>query len=71
MANETAFVMKMSNVKYGSGVTREVGYDMQALGAKRVMVLTDPNLVSSSPVTITLNSLRHQGIEAVLFDECV
>ena len=68
MVNETAFVMKMSNIKYGSGVTREIGYDMRELGAKRVMVLTDPNLVSSLPVTITLDSLRHQGIETVLFD---
>ena len=68
MENETAFVMKMSNIKYGSGVTREVGFDMQTLGAKRVMVLADPNLVGNSPVNITLESLRHQGIEAVLFD---
>ena len=68
MENETAFVMKMSNIKYGSGVTREVGFDMQTLGAKRVMVLADPNLAGCSPVNITLESLRHQGIEAVLFD---
>lgn len=68
MENETAFVMKMSNIKYGSGVTREAGFDMQTLGAKRVMVLVDPNLAGCSPVNITLESLRRQGIEAVLFD---
>ena len=67
MENETAFVMKMSNIKYGPGVTREVGFDMKTLGAKRVMVVADPNLVNLSPVNITLESLEHQGIETQLF----
>ena len=44
--------MKMSNISYGSGVTREVGYEMKALGAKRVMVVADPNLVNSDPVSL-------------------
>ena len=67
MENETAFVMKMSNIKYGPGVTREVGFDMKTLGAKRVMVLADPNLINLSPVNITLESLEDQGIETQLF----
>ncbi len=41
MQPETAFTMAASNIKYGPGVTREVGWDMQQLGAKRVMVVTD------------------------------
>jgi hydroxyacid-oxoacid transhydrogenase len=69
MVNETAFVMKMSNIKFGPGVTREVGFDMKTLGATRVMVVADPNLVNSDPVSITLDSLRLQGIETVLFDD--
>lgn len=65
---ENAFVMNTSTIKYGPGVTREVGFDMQALGAKRVLVLVDPNLVDSDPVSITLDSLRRHGIETVVFD---
>jgi hydroxyacid-oxoacid transhydrogenase len=42
---------------------------MQQLGAKRVMVVTDPNLAKSEPVSITLEALRAGGIEAVLFDQ--
>ena len=68
MENETAFVMKMSNIKYGPGVTREVGFDMKTLDAKRVMVVADPNLINRSPVNITLESLKHQGIETTLFE---
>lgn len=68
MQNESAFVMKMSNIKFGSGVSREVGFDMKKLGAKRVMVVADPNLVNSPPVNITLESLKVQGIQTELFE---
>ena len=44
MALETAFTMDTSSVKFGMGVTREVGFDMRSLGAKRVMVVVDPAL---------------------------
>ena len=68
MTLETAFSMDTSSIKYGSGVTREVGYEMRRLGARRVMVVTDPGLASSEPVSTTLDSLRAEGIDAVLFD---
>jgi hydroxyacid-oxoacid transhydrogenase len=41
---------------------------MKRLGASRVMVVTDPNLAESRPVKVTLDALRSEGIEAVLFD---
>ena len=69
MIFETAFTMDTSSIKFGPGVTREVGHDMQQLGAKRVMVVTDPNLANSQPVAGTLAALRAVGIDAVLFDQ--
>ena len=69
MTFETSFTMDTSSIKYGPGVTREVGHDMRQLGAKRVMVVTDPNLSASEPVAITLEALRAESIEAVLFDQ--
>ncbi len=68
MPFETAFTMDTSSIKYGPGVTREVGADVRALGAHRVMVLTDPNLAGSDPVAITRDALRAEGIDAVLYD---
>jgi hydroxyacid-oxoacid transhydrogenase len=50
------------------GATREVGADMRRLGARRVMVLTDPNLSNSEPVAVTLEALRAEGMAATLFD---
>ena len=68
MINETAFSMDTSSIKYGPGVTREVGYEMHRLGARRVMVLTDPRMAQSEATTVTLDSLRAEGIDAVLYD---
>lgn len=69
MTFETAFIMDTSSIKYGPGVTREVGHDMKELVARRVMVVTDPNLADSEPVSVTLEALRKEGIDAVLFDQ--
>ena len=66
---ETAFTIDSSSIKYGPGATKEVGYDMKKLGASRVLVVTDPNIAESEPVQISLESLRNEGLEAVLFDK--
>ena len=68
MAFETTFTMDTSSIKYGPGVTAEVGYEMKRLGARRVMVLIDPNLSGSEPVAVALESLREAGIDGVVYD---
>ena len=68
MTNETAFSMDTSSIKYGPGVTREVGYEMHRLGARRVMVVTDPRMAQSEATTVTMGSLRAEGVDAVLYD---
>ena len=41
---EYAFEMACSNIRYGEGVTREVGMDLENLGVRNVCVLTDKNV---------------------------
>ena len=69
MPNETAFSMDTSSIKYGPGVTREIGFDMTVYGCRRVMVVTDPYLSSTEPVAVAMESLRDAGIDAVLYDQ--
>ncbi len=69
MAFESAFSMDTSSIKYGPGVTREIGWDMEEQGARRVMVVTDPGMTGSEAISITLESLGKHGIDAVLFDQ--
>ncbi len=68
MPHETGFTMDTSSIKFGPGMTREVGSDAARLGCRRVMVVTDSQLASLTPVTVTLASLAEAGIDTVLFD---
>ncbi len=68
-ALETAFTMDTSSIKFGPGVTREIGYDMSRYGVRRVMVLTDPNLADSEAVQIVCEALKASGIDPVLYDQ--
>src|SRR5436853_3342114 len=68
MALEYAFELASSSIRFGPGVTREIGMDLAEMNAKRVMVLTDPNLAKLSPVATVLESLRDNRISCSLFD---
>ncbi|MCU0584843.1 MAG: iron-containing alcohol dehydrogenase [Desulfobacterales bacterium] len=68
MKLENAFTMDTSSIKYGPGVTREIGFDMEELGCRRVAVITDGNLRESDPVNLTMEALRGRKIDAVLYD---
>src|SRR5947209_1815296 len=68
MRYETAFSTEASGIKFGPGVTREVGHDMSQWDARRVMVVTDPYLAGKEPVLRVLEALGASGIEATLFD---
>jgi hydroxyacid-oxoacid transhydrogenase len=68
ITTDTAFAIDNSSIHFGPGVTREVGFEMRRLGAKRVMVVTDPRLKDSRAVGITMESLAAEGVDAVLFD---
>src|SRR5689334_9817831 len=68
MTHEIAFEMAVSSVRFGPGVTREVGMDLADLGAKNVLVLTDPVVRELPPVQIVLESLNANGIRATIYD---
>ena len=68
MSHEIAFEMAASTVRFGAGVTREVGMDLVDLGVRRALVVTDPNLTRLAPVQSVLGALDAAGVEAVLYD---
>ena len=53
LEKEYAFEMTTSNLRYGPGVTKEVGMDVQNLGIKKLCVFTDKNV----SVVLMLNEL--------------
>lgn len=64
-----AFEMACSTIRYGVGVTKEIGMDMVNMKAKHVCVMTDSNLVNLSPVKDTLDSLSKHGIRYQVYDK--
>ena len=68
MRHEIAFEMAASSVRFGPGVTREIGMDLADLGAKNVLVVTDSVLRTLAPIQVTLESLETNRIAATVYD---
>ena len=68
MNKEIAFEMAVSSVRFGVGVTREVGMDLAEIAAKLVLVVTDRVLAKLPPVHTVLESLERSGIPYALYD---
>ncbi len=68
MTTETAFEMAVASIRFGVGVTREVGMDLQELGTRLALVLADPLVSRLAPVQTVLESLEHSGIQHALYD---
>ena len=69
MPNEYAFEMATSGIRFGAGVTREVGAELAELGKRHVLVFTDPNLRGLLPITTALESLENHKIRTSIFDQ--
>jgi hydroxyacid-oxoacid transhydrogenase len=66
--HEYAFEMAASSVRFGPGVTREVGQDLSDLGVRRALVVTDPVIARLPPLATVLESLAAAGVAATVFD---
>ncbi|XP_017132030.1 probable hydroxyacid-oxoacid transhydrogenase, mitochondrial [Drosophila elegans] len=66
---EYAFEMSASTVRFGPGVSGEVGADLRNLGAQRVCLVTDKNVSQLPSVKVALDSLARHGINYEVYDE--
>ncbi|XP_034947928.1 probable hydroxyacid-oxoacid transhydrogenase, mitochondrial [Chelonus insularis] len=66
---EYAFEMACSTIRYGIGVTRELGMDFQNLGVKKTCLMTDPKLVNLIPVKTAIESLSKYKINFDIYDK--
>ncbi|HEX5106908.1 MAG TPA: hydroxyacid-oxoacid transhydrogenase [Vicinamibacterales bacterium] len=68
MSTDTIFETSASSIRFGTGVTREVGMDLADLGVRRAIVVTDPGLARLPQVATVLDSLAANRVDAVLYD---
>jgi hydroxyacid-oxoacid transhydrogenase len=69
MTQEIGFEMAASNIRFGRGVTAEIGMDLKDLGVKKAMFLTDPNIAKLPMTKTVIESLEAEGVEYVLYDQ--
>ena len=65
---DSAFEMAASSIRFGVGVTREVGMDLADMGMTLVLVVTDPLLAQLPPVQTVIESLQASTVPYVLYD---
>ncbi len=68
MQKDFAIQMGSSNLRFGPGVTSEVGMDLLDMGVKRVLLLTDANLTNSDPVQTAIEAMSREGVSFDVFD---
>ncbi|MFD9895096.1 hydroxyacid-oxoacid transhydrogenase [Amycolatopsis sp. NPDC059027] len=65
---ETVFTYGAPGLKFGSGASDEIGYDLTQFGARRVLVLTDPGVAATGWPRRIAEGITGYGIEAEVFD---
>ncbi|GAA5922051.1 hypothetical protein JCM1841_003134 [Sporobolomyces salmonicolor] len=63
-----AFEVAASNLRFGEGVTREVGMDFANLKARKVGVWTDKTVAQLLPMQMALESLEANGVPYEVYD---
>ena len=68
MERESAVELATSNIRYGAGVTREIGLELADQRVRHVALLTDANLAGLPPVQTVRQALEDEKIAYSLFD---
>jgi hydroxyacid-oxoacid transhydrogenase len=68
MSQDYAFEMAVSSIRFGRGVTREVGFDLAELGARQVLVVTDPIVRALPPLHAVVESLETNRLAYAIYD---
>ncbi|KDN46820.1 putative alcohol dehydrogenase [Tilletiaria anomala UBC 951] len=69
LQKEYAFELAASNIRYGEGVTQEVGMDFKNLGATKVGVFTDSTVRNLTPMKQAIESLERAAVRYEIYDK--
>jgi hydroxyacid-oxoacid transhydrogenase len=67
--NETIFTMETTPLKYGSGATEEVGWELKGMGLGRLMLISDPGIVEAGITGRIQGLIEAEGIEVEVWDK--
>ena len=66
---ETVFTYGAPALKFGSGASDEIGYDLTAYGVKRALVVTDSGVAATGHPNRVAEQMARFGIGAVVYDQ--
>jgi alcohol dehydrogenase class IV len=65
---ETVFTYGAPGLKFGVGSRHELGHEVRELGARRVLVVTDPGVAATGTPQEIADAMTADGVESVVFD---
>ena len=65
---DAVFEMAVAAVRYGAGVTREIGMELADRGIRRALVVTDPVVAKLPPARAVIDSLDTSKVRWVMYD---
>lgn len=66
--HDAVFTYGSPSLKFGPGASEEIGFDLAALGAKRVLVITDAGVSATGSPQRVAEAMRAYGVEAQVWD---
>lgn len=66
---ESIIPLMMAKLKFGIGATEELGYELQAMGAERVLFVTDKHLWDIGLVDKVKTIIEDEGIQLTIYDD--
>lgn len=67
-APENVIALDAVPIRFGLGATRDLGYELERLGARRVLLVTDRTLRRSGLADRVVETVRDAGIELDIYD---
>ena len=67
--SETVFTYAAPGLKFGRGASAEIGWDLANLGARRVLLVTDPGVAATGHPDRLADAIRARGLEVVSYDQ--
>src|SRR4051812_1795424 len=65
---ESAFRLETTPITFGPGASEEAGWELRRLGARRVMIVSDPGVVQAGITARIREIIEAEGIECETFD---
>lgn len=71
MLHDTAFQFAAANLRFGTGITREIGHDLIDLAVRRTLLLIDPAIRDTETGETVLAALKAARVEFDVYDQIV